>query len=280
MRRSPVLLALAVPLVTGGCGAGGPATVPLATAHPVRVMSMNQCTDQLVLALLPPERIASVTWLSRDPRFSVEVAAARRVAVNHGGVEEVARTRPDLVVTDTFSNPTARALLHRLGYPMIEIADAMNADEIRRNVRALAAALDERARGETLIARMDRQLAPERPTAPVRVAAWDRDGIRSGPILDLVLTSAGAVDVGEGSGDVERLLVTRPTLLLDREADVRAPSLGDDRARHRLVRRLWGPSRRLRVPRASLFCATPAIGTAAVALRAQIAAFRRRGGGA
>ena len=275
MSRRPVLLALLLSL--GGCGTGVPA-VPAGVDRPVRVMSMNQCTDQLVLALLPPARIASVTWLSRDPRFSAQVAAARRVPVNHGGVEEVARTRPDLVVIDTFSNPAGRALLHRLGYPMIEIADASSLADIRRNVRALAAALDERSRGEALIARMDAALDQPRVRSarPVRVAAWDRDGMGSGPMLGIVLQAAGVVDVGTGRGGIEDLLAADPALIVDREEGMHAASLGDNRARHPLVRERWGPDRRLRVPQSSLFCATPAIGAAAIALRAQLRAFAER----
>ncbi|MES2337533.1 MAG: ABC transporter substrate-binding protein [Pseudomonadota bacterium] len=261
-------------LLANGC-ASVPAA-PAKSARPVRVMSLNQCTDQLVLALLPPDRIASVTWLSRDPRFSSEVAAARTVAANRGTVEEVARTAPDLIVTDTFSNPAGRVLLRRLGYPMLEVDDAGTVDDIRRNVRRIAAAVGERARGDAMIARMDRALTPD-PDHGLRVAAWDRDGMASGPMLRVVLKAAGLTDVGQGAGDVETLLATAPDLLIDREDHAPTPSLGDNRGRHRLVRERWTPDRRLTIPRASLFCATPAIGTAAMALKRQVRALRGAG---
>ena len=273
-QRLPFALLLAH-LALAGCAASRPqASHP--AERPVRVMSLNQCTDQLVLALLPPERIASVTWLSRDPRFSAEVAAARRVAVNHGGVEEVVRARPDLIVADTFSNPAGRAMLHRLGYPMIEVADASSAADIRRNVRQVADALGEGPRGEALIARMNAQLADPPVTArPIRVAAWDRDGMGSGAMLGIALRAAGAVDVGgKNGGDVETLLAASPDLLLDREEAAHDASLGDNRARNAIVRARWPASRRLHIPRATLFCATPAIGRAALALREQLAQYR------
>ena len=47
-------------------------------------MSLNQCTDQIVLALLPKDRITSVTWLSRDPLTSRMAAQAREVGANFG----------------------------------------------------------------------------------------------------------------------------------------------------------------------------------------------------
>ncbi len=37
-----------------------------AAPRPRRIVSLNLCADQLVMALAPPEHIASITWLSRS----------------------------------------------------------------------------------------------------------------------------------------------------------------------------------------------------------------------
>ncbi|MEM9912788.1 MAG: ABC transporter substrate-binding protein, partial [Pseudomonadota bacterium] len=100
MRLLPTLLAL----LLAGCAAAG-TDVPGATQRPMRVMSMNLCTDQLVLALLPPERTASVTWLSRLPGQSLLVEEASQVGVNYALAEEVIDQRPDLVLAGKFTNP-------------------------------------------------------------------------------------------------------------------------------------------------------------------------------
>ena len=44
----------------------------MAQAKPQRIVSLNLCTDQLLLQLVEPERIAALTYLSDDPRQSVE----------------------------------------------------------------------------------------------------------------------------------------------------------------------------------------------------------------
>lgn len=261
VRAAAALALLALP----GCG-GAPARVPHAVARPVRVMSLNQCTDQLVLALLPPSRIASVTWLSRDPRYSAMVAAARRVPANRGGVEEVAAARPDLIVTDTFSGGPARALLHRLGYPILEIPDAMDVAAVRANVRTLAAALGERARGEALVAALDRDLAPF-PGRSVPVAVWTRDGIAAPPLLGAALAAAGFVNVAAGRGDVEALLAAHPRYLVTTAEP--GASLGDNVTAHPAVAARWPATRRLAVRAADTICGTPALGHAARMLRAQ-----------
>ena len=108
---------------------------------PMRVMSINQCADQILLAILPPSRIASVTWLSRAPGGSLMAAAAARVAVNHGQAEEVARARPDLIIAGAYTTPATRGLLKRLHYPLIEIGATESFDDIRRETRAISAAV-------------------------------------------------------------------------------------------------------------------------------------------
>jgi iron complex transport system substrate-binding protein len=58
-------------------------------------MSLSMCTDELLLELLPPERIASVTYYSRDPSNSYQWPQAAKVRINWGTVEPTPRRRRD-----------------------------------------------------------------------------------------------------------------------------------------------------------------------------------------
>lgn len=259
-----------------------------AASKPMRVMSMNQCADQIVLALLPPERIASVTWLSRNPDGSLLHRAAMRVGINHGRAEEVVRQKPDLVVTGSYTTPVTRALLRRLNYPMIEVPQADSFAQIRAITRQVAAAVGEEARGEALIARMDRQLAmlARDPGPRLRVAAWDGAGFnaREGSLYDAVLDAAGAVNVanrppasGYGRPDVEVLLATAPTLLVKGAgAGRRAPGLSENVELHRLVHRYWDGDRTLTIAQSYYMCGTPFVADAALRLRAELRAAAAR----
>ncbi|MGI4880364.1 MAG: ABC transporter substrate-binding protein [Janthinobacterium lividum] len=252
-----------------------------AAGPPIRVMSLNQCADQIVLALVPPARIASVTWLSRDPAGSLMTAAARRVGVNHGAAEEVVAQNPDLVVAGSFTTPATRSLLRQLGYPMIEVGSADSFADIRRITRQVAAAVGETARAELLIARMDRQLAElARDPAPrLRVAAWDGGGFDApaGSLYDAMLTAAGAINVaneatatGYRAPDAEVLLKSAPALLVQGVAGIRH-EVGprDDVARHPVVRRIWR-GRTLVITPAYYICGTPFSADAALALRDEL----------
>ncbi|NIJ08586.1 iron complex transport system substrate-binding protein [Sphingomonas vulcanisoli] len=259
----------------------GDAALSAIPAHPMRVMSLNQCTDQIVLALLPPDRIASVTWLSRDPQGSLMAAVAARVAVNHGMAEEVVRQRPDLIVTSSLASPATRGLLQRMGWPMIAVDDASSFDQIRSVTRQIAAAVDERARGEVLIAAMDRKLADlaRHPAPPIRVAAWDGGGFsaQKGSLYDAVLRTAGAINVaneppanGYGRPDTEVLLETAPQLLIQGGYD--QAGLRANIAHHPLVRHYWGKDRTLVIRQAYYLCGTPFIADAALMLRRELGA--------
>lgn len=275
------LVATALPACAGG--ADRDAYPRALAAKPVRVMSMNQCADQIVLALLPPERIASVTWLSRDPGGSLMHREALKVGVNHGLSEEVVRQKPDLVVAGSFTTPATRGLLRRLGYPMIEVDNADSFDGIRRTTRQVARAVGEMARGEALIAEMDRDLAElaRDPGPGLRVAAWDGAGFsaREGTLYDAVLQAVGARNVakappasGYGRPDVEVLVLTAPTMLVKGEGLGRKPGLRENRERHPVVRRYWDGARTMTIRQAYYICGTPLVGKAALRLRDELRA--------
>ncbi len=71
--------------------AGGPARAV------ERVVSLNLCSDQL-LVMLAPEKVAALTVLARDPSLSVVAAEARHLPVVRADAEAVLRLRPDLVL--------------------------------------------------------------------------------------------------------------------------------------------------------------------------------------
>ncbi len=256
--------------------------VGAASARPLKVMSLSECTDQLVLQLLPPQQITSVTWLSRDPSISIMARAAARTPINYGGVEEVVRDKPDLVIADGFTAPAPRALLQRLHYPLLVLGSAESFDDIRGITRQAAAAVGAKARGEALLAHMDAaldSLAKDR-APPLRIAAWDGAGFsaRKGSLYDAILTAAGARNVVDekgvatsGAPSVEMLLKAAPALLVRGEPGFDRPGRQSDVAFHPVIRRFWR-GRTLVVPQSAYICGTPLSADAALSLRDQMRA--------
>ena len=272
-----ILSALALPL-----------SVAAAPTGPRHVMSLSVCTDDLLLDLLPPGRIASVTYLSRDPSNSYLWAQAAKVGINYGSAEEVLAEKPDLVLAGTYTTPATRMLIKKLGMPMLEVPPANSFDDIRAQTRTVAHALGQDAVAESLIARMDttlKQLESTKPSRVIRVAGWSGGGSvpGKGTLFDAILRAAGGVniasdeDVSYGAFDIEQLLRARPDILAYGENSV-SPSLRTDEAQHPIILELYA-RRRISYPNALYGCGVVESADAAVALRASLFDAMRNPGG-
>ncbi len=210
-----------------------------AEGAPKRIMSLNICTDQLLLALAPESRIASLTFMAREQGPRTLWPQAGRIPVNYGSAEEVLAAHPDLVLAGPFLPPLTRALLARSGAKVVEVPLAENFAQIRAVTRLVAHAIGEDRRGEVLLARMDAQLreaAAHRPAMPVRVAEWGNGGQVPGGagLFGTLLRTAGARNITAGGGyyDVEALVAQKPQALLYSDAYRGLASLRADQDDH------------------------------------------------
>jgi iron complex transport system substrate-binding protein len=236
------------------------------------------CTDALLLELLPPERIASVTYYSREPSNSYQWPRAAKVRINWGTVEEVLAEKPDLVLAGTYTTPAARAMLKKLHLPLLEVAPVADFDEIRAVTRQVAHALGRDAAGETLIAKMDltlRELAASRPPQVIRVAAWGEGGSipGKGTMFDAILRAAGGINIASSGGfmsfDVEQLIIAHPDIIAYASNITDTPGRNTDLAQHPLILKLYA-RRRVTYPSALYSCGVVESADAAVALRASL----------
>ena len=114
-----------------------------------RIVSLNLCTDELLLRLAP-EKVASITWLSRSPSGSNVPDLAGRVPVNHGLAEQVVAADPDLVLAGTFTARIAVGMLRRTAIPVVEFSPPRSFDEVRQQIRDTAALLQAEDKGRAL----------------------------------------------------------------------------------------------------------------------------------
>jgi iron complex transport system substrate-binding protein len=238
------------------------------------------CTDALLLELLPPERIASVSYYSRELSSSHQWPQAAKVRINWGTVEEVLAEKPDLVLAGTYTTPAARAMLKELHLPMLEVPPAVDFDEIRAVTRQVAHALGRDAAGETLVAKMDmtlQQLAASKPPQIIRVAAWGEGGSipGKGTMFDTILKAAGGINIASSDSgdyvpfDVEQLLMAHPDIIAYASHITDTPGRNTELALHPLILKLYA-GRRVTYPSALYSCGVVESADAAVALRASL----------
>jgi iron complex transport system substrate-binding protein len=222
-----------------------PSTEPSsATTRPQRILSLNLCTDQLLLQLVDPGRIAGVSALASDPQLSALSESARGLPLSGNTVEEMLLHKPDLALVGQFWTGEAVEALRRMGVPVLEVPPAETFDEVRRQLLQVAEAVGEPERGRALAADLDTQLEAlraRRPPAPMRAALLQPDGSTSGrgTLGDEILASAGFENLAAALGltgvatlDLERLLLARPELLVSPSYRAEAPTLGRGRVRH------------------------------------------------
>jgi iron complex transport system substrate-binding protein len=171
-----------------------------AAGIPKRIVSLNLCTDELVLRLADRANIASITWLSKDRISANVVDLAADVPVNHGLAEEIIPLDPDLVVAGSFTARTAVAMLKATRFPVTEFGVAHSLADVRSGIRKMAGLVGEPARGEDLVASFDRRLAEIGTPAPGRrptALVFNANGftVGAGTLVDDIMSRAGLDNV-------------------------------------------------------------------------------------
>ncbi len=218
-----------------------------------RVVSLNLCTDQL-LVLLAPEQVTALEPLARDAALSYVAAQAAGLPQVRADAEAVLALRPDLVLAGRYGAQGTLALLRARGVRVVQFEEAQDFAAVGVQVAVMAELLGQPARGRRMVAAMWRRLAAVRPRAGSALL-WEAGGWSAGPgsFGDAVLRAAGFTDVGSGGRiGVERLLVLHPDVLVT-EAAPRFPSMATDLAWHPA---LAGVMRRVVAP-PLLVCAGP-----------------------
>lgn len=246
----------------------GTATPAIAADH-TRIMSMNVCTDQLVLLLADPGQIVSLSDLSTDPTLSFLHEEAAPYAKNGGRAEEVFLSRPDIVVTGTFSLHNTTSLLQRLDFTVEEFAYDNTVDTVPAELRRMGAIVDQHERAEELAGAYERDLddlrARQCPTRPTAIA-YEQNGVvlGAGTLADSAMEAAGLTNLAAELGysamtplPLEQLVSHRPDIVILSEPIDGAPALADQFVSHPALKALEGAKVGAFVPRGAWACGAP-----------------------
>jgi iron complex transport system substrate-binding protein len=202
-----------------------------------RVVSLNLCTDQM-LVLLAPEQVAALSPLARDPALSFVASQAAALPRVRASAEAVLGLHPDLVLGARFGAQATLAVLEQEGVRVVRLDLPADFDGIRAWTRMIAALLGVPDRGEALIAGMDRTLAITHPAPSRDAIAVEPRGFTAGgdTILGAAMRTAGLlVEAGSGRTTLETLVRHPPGLLVVPDAP-RFPSLATAMLDHPALR--------------------------------------------
>ena len=217
-------------LAAGTLGAAPPAPAPSAAppAPPKRIASLNLTADEVLVEILPVERLVAVTAAADDVGTSnivgrVPPGVAR---FRKADLERLVALAPDIVVVSEYTDPDFLYLLERSGLRYHRMEGLRSLAGNREAILRLGEAVGAAAGAEKLVARYDAVLADLaqrlRGVARPRVMYW-ASGMTAGgdTAIGALIESAGARNVGAeigvaGIGQVgaERAFVADPDVVL------------------------------------------------------------------
>lgn len=226
MRRRARRMLGAVVLACASLGAASPSPPP--AAAPGRIASLNLTADEVLVEIVPVERLVAVTAASDDKDMSnvvgrVPPSVAR---FRKADLERLVALSPDLVVVSEYTDPDFLYLLQRSGLRYHRMEGLRSLAGSREAILALGTAVGARPAAEKLVARYDAVLADLaerlRGASRPRVMYW-ASGMTAGTdsAIGSLIESAGARNVGAeigvaGIGNVgaERAFVADPDVVL------------------------------------------------------------------
>jgi iron complex transport system substrate-binding protein len=221
-------------VIARGCGLRILSAVLLAAASlgaapaPRRVASLNLTADEVLVEILPTDRLVAVTAAADDVgtsnvvgRVPPSVARFRKA-----DLERLVALAPDLVVVSEYTDPDFLYLLERSGLRYHRMEGLRSLAGNRRAILDLGAAVGARGGAEKLVSRYDAVLAELaerlRGVTRPRVMYW-ASGMTAGgdTAIGALIDSAGARNVGAEIGVVgigpvgaERAFTADPDVVL------------------------------------------------------------------
>ena len=132
-------------------------------AHkPQRILTVSAGTDELMLGLVEPERMAAINESLADRQHTNIPWVCDRIPTvipRSPSVEQIAALHPDLVVVTPWMPRENIDAIRELNVPVVVCKSAATIEDIHANIRLFASAVGEPERGEKLIGKMEDKLA-------------------------------------------------------------------------------------------------------------------------
>ncbi len=235
---------------------------------PQRIVSLNMCTDQLVLALADPEQIVGLSRFAGDERLSYAAEHAGPYPQLPAAAEAVIALEPDLVLAGRFTNRAAKEMLVRFDYRVEEVPFVRSLEEARAAISLVADMVGHSQRGQTLIDDLDAALAAARSDETLSALIIQRRGYATGTAsltgdllaaLGVDLASEDLVGARGGFADLETIIRAEPDVLITSSLERDAEDQGTAFLSHPALEERYPTDRRVALPERLTLCAGPSL---------------------
>lgn len=130
---------------------------------PEKILGDSASIDTMILGVVAPDHLAGATEADRDPGISYIAEETKDIKMTVPlmglSMEQVTEAKPDLIVASTYTDGNKIQMYRNLGIPVVIIKGPRSIQQVKDDVRIIAAAAGEKERGEKVISEMDMQLA-------------------------------------------------------------------------------------------------------------------------
>lgn len=238
---------------------------------PQRIVSVNLCTDELLLHLVSPERVAAVTKHSANPSISTVVEQTTTIKKIQGTVEDVMSCKADLLVGGRFSNKQTLHFFQYSEIPVLIFGVPKNFEDIYADIRKLAKAVGESEKGEQIIKGMEDDLSKIRgdikSKTPKRAVFFQSGNYvpGSGTFENAIMEAAGleniAVPLGikeYGNLPLEKLIEAKPDVMIFAGDQKRGTTVRGEVLSHPAMIQALPDLKVVEIPSSMLNCGSPA----------------------
>lgn len=179
-------------------------------AKPQHIISATLATDEMLLSLVDPSRLAAITVNSSDPAESNIVPLAKTIKAQLKtplDPEQIIALKPDLVLLASYNDAAAVKQLQSAGLNLFTFANFSSIKDIEGNITLLGQVVGEEDKAAALVDNMNTRLKAVsdavKTVKPLKVLYYSPDGGYSagpGSTTDEVLTRAGAINAVTAGG--------------------------------------------------------------------------------
>ena len=237
----------------------------LTYAAPQKIVSLNLCTDQLLMLLADPNQIASLSKIVDDPNVSFLAEKSAEFRKNRGDAEEIFINSPDLVLAGVYTEKATVQILQSLGVRVEIFPIEQNFDDIVENIRKMGLLVGHADRAERMIDDFNIRLEELRSgiTERPRAAIYSANGYTTGTdtMSGQILKTAGFQNITEevgmsfgGTLPLETLVMLQPDFVITGKA-YPGHSRSEEILKHPALR----PFKGITQTDAKWICGTPAV---------------------
>lgn len=243
------------------------------------VLSINLCSDQMVMLLAEPSQIKALSRLSKDSAGSYFHQQAQKFPQAETQAEDILPLAPDIVLTGPYTPRHTSALLAELGLRVESLKIANSLEDMFANMLLVGRILDQEVKAATIVEslrvrlsainlrvdRLDSRMHNHGQSRP-KAAVYDPNGYTVGPqsLRGEAMSLAGWHNVAQDRGietygviHLEDLIKLAPAALIESPYSADTYSRGQMVAKHPALRQSGLNPMIVSLPSNQTICAGP-----------------------